>query len=322
MPTKRVRVHYRRYHRGSEPALVEPLSTVVGAALDQKVDGVRLDDDVGLRTYVDPDYGSIILNGRFRGANGDVYGELVRFDPETNIPLLMQNSGSRAELEVRELVKPNDAEVLRGMTFFLIREDHVLVVEQDLGNTAMERYLRWLACERTTLVRGNARIALIPRLFLGDELDVVPDVRMIRLKPGPTHLDELNLGRKTTVEGSIDVEPATDVLGILRAANFDTTVIERIMRDHAASVEMSLTVVLKAGRSTVKVEGGDAMSLLRNVPEDDLILMGDGIRRNRGVYERLSNQVMVERRGDILDRKDAWRALRDAAETYRNAGLI
>lgn len=219
-------------------------------------------------------------------------------------------------------MKPNNAEVLRGMTFFLIRQDHVLVIEQDLGNTAMERYLRWLACEQTTLARGNARIALIPKLFLGDELGAVPDVRMIRLKPGPARLDELELSRETTLEGAIDVEPAIDVLGILRAAHFDTTVIERIMRDHAASVEMSLTVVLKAGRSTVKVEGGDAMSLLRNVPEDDLILLGDGIRRNRGVYERLSNQVMVERRGNILQRRDAWRALRDAAQTYRDAGLI
>jgi hypothetical protein len=302
--------------------MVEPLSIAVGSALDVEVDGVRLNDDVALRTYVDPDYGSIILNGRFQAANGDVYGELVRFDPETNIPLLMQNSSSKAELEVRELVKPNDAEVLRGMTFFLIREDHVLVIEQDLGNTAMERSLRWLLCERTTSIRSNARIALIPKLFLGDELDAVPDIRMIRLKPGAARLDELDLSRKTTVERPIDVEPATDILGILRAAHFDTTIIERIMRDNSLSVEMTLSVVLKAGRSTMKVEGADAMSLLRNVPEDDLILLGEGIRKNRGVYERLSNPVMVELKGNILDRKDAWRALREAVQTYRDNGLI
>lgn len=323
MPSKRVRVHYRHYHRGSAPCINAPLAEAVSAALSHQVEGVQLDADVQLRTYTDPDFGSVILNGRFRAANGDVYGELVRFDPETNIPLLMQSSATRDELEVRELVKPNDAEVLRGMSFFLLRGDHVIVIEQDLSNSIMERYLRWLIVTQTGLSQSNARIQLIPRVFLTDELDRMPNVRMIRLKPSPVRADELDLGRSgPSFSGSLAAEPATDVLSILKAAHFDTAVIERLLRDNGSSLEMNLTVSLKAGRSTLRMTGDDAISLLRNVPEDDLVLIGDGVRRNRGVYEHLSGQIDVERKGNILDRKAAWRALAEAARSYRDAGLI
>lgn len=322
MPSKRVRIHYRRFFRGVDPVVTEPLSTAVANALSHRVDGVELDTDVRMRTCQDVDYGSVILNGRFRAANGDVFGELVRFDPETNIPLLVQNSTSTAELEIREAVKPNDAEVLQGMTFFLIRKDHVLVVEQGLTNPVFERYLRWLLCERTPVATRYARIPLIPKLFLDEEIDGLRDVKMVRLRPAPLQAGMLPFEEGRTEVHSSDVEPTTDVLSILRAANFDTAVIEDMMRQHGAAVELNLSITLKAGRSTLKMQGEEAVALLRNVPEDDLIVIGDGIRRNRGVLERLSEQVDIERKGNILVRKDAWAALQKAAASYRDAGLI
>jgi hypothetical protein len=321
MPSKRVRIHYRRFFRGGEPIISETLSAAVAKALSHKVDGAELDTDVRLRTCEDVDYGSVILNGRFRAANGDVYGELVRFDPDTNIPLLVQNSSSTAELEIREAVKPNDAEVLQGMTFFMIRKDHVLVVEQGLTNPIFERYLRWLLCERTPVAQRNARVPLIPKLFLDEEVQSLRDVKMVRLRPAPLQVDTLFDADRTEIQ-SKEVEPTTNVLGILKAANFDTAVIENMMRLHGAAVELNLSITLKAGRSTLKMQGEEAVALLRNVPEDDLIVIGDGIRKNRGVLERLSEQVDIERKGNILVRKEAWNALRKAAASYRDAGLI
>lgn len=321
MQSKRVRIHYRRFFRGGEPVVSEPLSEAVAKALAHKVDGQDLYGDVRLRTYEDVDHGSVVLNGRFLPANGDVYGELVRFDPNTNIPLLVQNSASTAELEIREAVKPNDAEVLQGMTFFMIRKDHVLVVDQGLTNPIFERYLRWLLCERTPVAQRNARVPLIPKLFLDEEVEGLRDVKLIRLRPAPLQVDTLFDGARTEVH-SQDVEPTTSVLSILRAANFDTAVIEDMMRSHGAAVELNLSITLKAGRSTLKMQGEEAVALLRNVPEDDLIVIGDGIRKNRGVLERLSEQVDIERKGNILVRKEAWSALSKAAASYRDAGLI
>src|SRR4051812_41345202 len=102
MPSKRVRIHYRRFYRTSEPAIRDWLSAAVAASLREAVDGVVLDRDVRLRTYTDDDYGSVILNGRFLPPTGDVYGELVRYDPDANIPLLVQGSDDPSEFEVRE----------------------------------------------------------------------------------------------------------------------------------------------------------------------------------------------------------------------------
>jgi len=321
MPSKRVRIHYRRFFRGGEPVVSETLAEAVAKALAHKVDGQELHGDVRLRTYEDIDHGSVVLNGRFLPANGDVYGELVRFDPNTNIPLLVQNSASTAELEIREAVKPNDAEVLQGMTFFMIRKDHVLVVEQGLTNPIFERYLRWLLCERTPVAQRNARVPLIPKLFLDENVEGLKDVKLIRLRPAPLQVDTLFDGDRTEVH-SQDVEPTTSVLSILRAANFDTAVLEDMMRSHGAALELNLSITLKAGRSTLKMQGEEAVALLRNVPEDDLIVIGDGIRKNRGVLERLSEQVDIERKGNILVRKEAWTALSKAAASYRDAGLI
>lgn len=85
---------------------------------------------------------------------------------------------------------------------------------------------------------------------------------------------------------------------------------------------MSLDITLKSGRNRYKLEGEDAMAMLRHVPEDDLIALGDGVRKNRRKLERLGDRVDIEQKGNVLDRKDAWRALQEAAAKYRDAGLI
>jgi hypothetical protein len=46
MPHKRVRVHYRRFYRTSEPAVAGPLAAAVAQALQVRKDGVALNDAV------------------------------------------------------------------------------------------------------------------------------------------------------------------------------------------------------------------------------------------------------------------------------------
>ena len=322
MPVKRVRVHYRRFYRTSEPAVEGPLAGGIAAALRSQKDGVALDSAVRLRKYEDQDAGSVILNGRFVTQSGDVYGELVRYDPDTNITLLVHGSSDVAEFEVRLADKPNDAEVLRGMSFFLLRGDHVLIIEQDMTNPIFERYLRWLLCHQTRVARKDTRIQLIPRALIGQGGEMLRNVRSIQFRPPKLTADELQLGHQTSKSMLGYDGTAADILEVLRAAHFDTAVIERVAAEHNAAVEIRLNVILKAGRETVKLSGEDALSLLRNVPEEDLVLNGDGARKNRGVIERLSVIKDVERKGSILDRKDAWRALREAAATYSDEGLI
>jgi hypothetical protein len=322
MPVKRVRVHYRRFYRTSDPAVDGPLGASVAAALRCQIEGVTLDSAVRLRKYEDQDCGSVILNGRLVSRSDDVYGELVRYDPDTNITLLVHGSADVAEFEVRQADKPNDAEVLRGMSFFLLRGDHVLVIEQDMTNPIFERYLRWLLCHQTGVAKKDTRIQLIPRALIGQGGEMLRNVRSIDFKPPRLSAEELQLGHHSSKSLVGYDGAAADVLDVLKAAHFDTAVIERVAAEHNAAVELKLSVTLRAGREPVKFTGEDALALLRNVPEEDLVLHGDGARKNRGVIERLSVIKDVERKGNILDRKDAWRALREAATTYSDEGLI
>lgn len=323
MPRKTTRIHYRRLLRGSEPAIAASLAASVGASFKHQIEGVAVSDDVRLRTYADPDHGTIILNGRLPTSSGDIFGELVRFDPTANISLLYQNGQTAAELEVRDMVKPNDAEVLKGMSFFLIRGDHVLVIEQDLTSAMLERYMRWLLCEQCPIAQRNVQLKLIPKLFLDDQVDKLKDVSLVRLKPAPLQPPGLDFeDPDETIHTEKRVSASTNILAILRAANFDTALIENLMQRDGASLQLNLDITLKAGRNRYKLEGEQAMSMLRHVPEDDLIILGDGVRKNRGRLERLGDQVDIERKGNVLDRKDAWRALQEAASRYRDAGLI
>lgn len=323
MPRKTVRIHYRRFLRGSEPAINASLAASVSASFRHQVGGIPLSDDVRLRTYEDADHGTIILNGLNPLKSGDVFGEFVRIDPTANISLLVQNGKSAAELEVREMAKPNDAEVLKGMSFFLIRGDHVLVIEQDLTSSMMERYLRWLLCERCTIAQRNVPLKLIPKLFLDEKVENLRDVSLVRLKPAPMQPPGFDFDdADTTIHSEKGVSATTSIMAILRAANFDTALIDTLMRRSGASLQLNLDITLKAGRSRFKLEGEEAMAMLRHVPEDDLIVLGDGVRKNRGKLERLGDQVDVERKGNEIDRKDAWRALQEAAARYRDAGLI
>ncbi len=73
MPTKKVPIHYRRYLRGTDPAIAQPLAVAVTSALDFTIGGVPLDEDPRLRTCEDEDYGSIILEIRELGRPNDVH---------------------------------------------------------------------------------------------------------------------------------------------------------------------------------------------------------------------------------------------------------
>src|SRR3954453_13264080 len=96
MPSKRVRVHYRRLYRTSEPAISAPLAPAVARALQFRPEGgaIALTADVRLRSHHDGDYGTVIPNGPFTPPSGHVFGELVRYDPDANILLLVQNSST------------------------------------------------------------------------------------------------------------------------------------------------------------------------------------------------------------------------------------
>ena len=98
MPRKRVTIHLRRFYRTTDSQVTSPLGEVVAEALRATVDGLALTSNVGARRYEEPNGASVILNGLLLAPNGDVFGEMLRYDPESNITLVIQSSGPMPEL--------------------------------------------------------------------------------------------------------------------------------------------------------------------------------------------------------------------------------
>lgn len=320
MPKKRVRINYRRYYRTSEPAILVSLAAALTDYLKSISGDIVINDSVALRTFHDEVYGSVILNGRMMSQNGDFFGELVRYDPDANIPLLMQSSDRLDELEIREANKPNDSELLRGMAFFYVTKDHFFIIEQNVSNSCVESYLQWIICHRTKNGNQKKRIQLIPKIINAD--DKLRDVTEIKFRPRAASPNELTFHKEKSVASDNETGLASNIIKILKAAHFDTAIIEKVAAAENASVELKMDLVLRAGRSRVKISGNDALAALRDVPMEELIIEGTGIRKNRGAIEKLTDWVDIERKGNILDRRAAWQALRQAAINYRGSGLI
>jgi hypothetical protein len=135
-------------------------------------------------------------------------------------------------------------------------------------------------------------------------------------------MNDLKLEPDSDYSATVTGENPTDVWNILKAAHFDTGVIEQIASEHSATVEINLSVLLKSGRRNLTLKGDEALAMLRHIPDEELILKGNGMQKNRGRLERLSLEANIEHKGNILLRNEAWQALQSAASTYKNAGFI
>ena len=70
--------------------------------------------------------------------------------------------------------------------------------------------------------------------------------------------------------------PETNIFAVLKAAHFDTTVLDRVTNVDGGSVKVTINVEFKAGRTKHVISGDDAVALLRDVPEEELTVKGPG----------------------------------------------
>lgn len=321
MNRKMVTVHYRRFYRNRQTPFEEPLSTVVGIALSHENDEGAFLTKVARRVFREQEEGRVLLlNGIFIAKSGAIYGELLGYDPDANIPLLMHGAEDASELDIRQAAKPNDAEFLRGVVFFLLSGDHLVMIDQDIAAPSLEKYVRWLLATATQTTRDD-RVQFVPSVLLSETAEL-KKVKQIRLEPhnhGASLFEDDASSAFDSREGTL----RTDVLGILKAAKFESTVLARLVEDQNLAVKLKLTLEFRNGRSPATIEGSDALALLRHVDEDDLVVEGDTARKRRGKLERPKVSEYVERRENgLFDRADAWRALERALQAYKASGYL
>ena len=114
------------------------------------------------------------------------------------------------ELEIREAARPQGADVVRGMSFFMLRGDHLLMIDQDLSFGFVERYLRWLIFTKARVLTSDARGQLIPQGFFDGKNDQLKQVSSIKLQPPASGADMLPSVRagSRSVDGEV---PETNI---------------------------------------------------------------------------------------------------------------
>lgn len=318
MTRKQVTIHYRRFYRNKQTPFTDQLSETVALALQHENESGKFVGKVARRIYREQDDGRVLLlNGVLPTPKQVVFGELLSYDPDANIPLLMHGAEDAAELEVRQGTKPNDAEFLRGVMFFMLRGDHLFMIDQDLGTPALERYIRWILATATATTKDD-RIQFIPSLLLGESTEL-KRVKSIRLEPRP-HGSDLFAPDQSEALNTLEETSKTNILDILKAAKFESTVLSRLLEDQNLAVKLKLTLEFRQGRTQMSLDGQDALALLRHVDEEDLVVIGETAMKRRGKLERPKVTAHIEQKGNMLDRADAWKALEGAYDTYKKNG--
>lgn len=320
MARRQVTIHYRRLYRHGQIQFAEPLSAVIGKALMHKDDrGLFVEKVVrrGWRAQID---GRVfVLNGVFPAQSGTIFGELLSYDPNAQIPLLMHGAEDASELEIQHAPKPNNADLLRGALFFLITGDHLIFIDQDLTPAALEGYVRWMLATETPTIKDE-RIQFVPSILLDNDAEPLKKVKVIKLEPHP-HGNNL-LDGATEVDNGETTSPA-NIIEILRAAHFDTAVLSRLQKEENLAVKLKLSVEFKRGRNQASLDASDVIPLLRNIDEEDLIVIGEAAMKRRGKVERPNVSEFVERKENgFFERKAAWQALERAMKTYRENGFL
>ena len=153
---KKASVLYRKLApiTGYGPALQASLST----AMKRTVAGGTLGDNAESRQCKeDPDYGTVVLN-HIDDNQHYFFGELVRFEPGADLPLLQIGTGKVYNLT--QAKAPQGHEAIRGVLYFMLIGNNVIVLEGGVVSARAERYFTWLLRELVKVLPNGAHIIL------------------------------------------------------------------------------------------------------------------------------------------------------------------
>ncbi|RVI87765.1 hypothetical protein CN186_30155 [Sinorhizobium medicae] len=269
----------------------------------------------------DPAYGTLVLNF-FEDKDSFFFGELVRFEPGADLPLLQLGDNVKA-YNLTQAKAPAGHEPIRGVLYLLAVNNHAMVLESDLSASRAERYLTWLLSQATPIIAENTHIILAAELSPESGANRLSQVDQIILKPRPV--------QSSTDEEAPTLVPAlsstsrdvseTNTLDVLRAAGMDDTDIQSLVQDET-SIEVVLQIRFKGKRKRRSLGIDDANRLLRNVPDDELTLSGPGGRQKNGKIVKLAYPANIELIGSLLDSKDVARALFEGYKYFVSNGYI
>jgi hypothetical protein len=197
-----------------------------------------------------------------------------------------------------------------------------MVLESDVATGRAEKYLSWLLGEATDAVAKGTHVILVAELSAQAGTTQLSQVEQVIFKPRPVaSADPGEPVDSVTVGATSRDVSETNTLEVLRAAGMDDTDIQNLVKADT-KIEVTLQIRFKGHRRRKPLGIDDANRLLRNLPEDQVTLIGPGGRQKEGKIVKLAYPANVEMVGSLLKPTDVARALHEGYKYFVSNGYI
>lgn len=320
-PRKKVTVQYRKLEDFGGAFAGSKLQSVLVSCMSHAISGVTVGDNPACRKFKAEDYGTLILN-TYDAQKAYFFGEIVRFDPGAKLQLI-ETATHQKSYDLKQANAPAGHEPIKGILYFMIVEDHVMIIESDVSTARAEKYLSWLASELTKVLPSGTHVILLADLQLDGAAAQLSNVEKIVIKPQPimTPSAAIPETEEGIVGSTLHGVAQTDALEVLKAAGMDAAVIQSMVADNT-QFEVTVQIRFKGQRRIKSLSKNETSRLLRNLPEDELTLVGPGGRQRNGKIEKLSYVANVLQQDSLLLPSDVLRALNEAYQHFKSNGYI
>lgn len=340
MNTKRCKVHYRKIRREDGRFPKESLSKIIRKALEEKVNGEKISENVGHRIASVPnsiDYRRFV---NYLYISDDfVFGDLCLFSPG-QMQALIQLSADPSHPSLAEIMKawaiaeskaPDGHEYLTGISYWVAIGDHFYQIQHvAIQVKAMEEYLTWLLRDQAGILEKDQFVELqaeFDRDQIGGDLGDVKSIEIGGLVPET--ISETSSAKSPPSDRLLEIE-TRESLGEKIASSWMKA--RKILEDILGEVETekliasmppdaALDVRVNIGyratrRKFAKEFMGNLAAGLRNAPDGELRVRGkDG--EIKGDDARLSSDMTIKKVSSTSGLLDMEHALEQFLEVHR-----
>lgn len=317
--------HHAIYHRATANGAFggRGLLRVVDTAFRSTIDAVRIADDWHLRVMEaatdSPD--RLFVNDLRRGDTGSyLFGDLILYSHQEAAAYLEDQSGGQPmpRVDIRQLQPGQTQHFVKGIAFWLIVDDHVLLVQHPrIRVRAVEKYLKWLIADQSQAITEEFNLSL-HRQVDRDKVRDAGDVKSVSVSagytaPGTAGEQSADGVVVDTVRGAgrqtFAISPESDRLQLLRKALLMLGVQEQRLTDILNSVHpgdelrMHLGFTIKSRDRKRRMDRA-ALNAIVNATrdiEDDVVIKTDGGSTLSGREATLSEEIKVEYIRDLPD---------------------
>ena len=320
-PRKKVAVQYRKLDDLIGAFAPYTLQRALSKALMVNGSPTSIGSSVSQRHYdIDKSYGIMGLN-YYHDTEDYLFGKIVRFEPGADMPLLAMGANP-AVYNLTQSKAPAGHEPIRGILYFMAIENHVSLLEMDVGANRGETYLSWLLGEKSNVLAASTQVVLAANLSARAGGKQLTEIREVVFRPRPVADADVTPTTQDVVVGAKSREVSeANTLAVLKAAGMGEADIQEMAKG-SGSIEVVLQIKFKDSRRRKNVGIEQANRLLRNLPDDQVTLIGPGGRQTDGRIVKLVYPAHIETTGSLLNTNDVARALHEAYNYFLTNGLI